>query len=193
MDKFLFFISILSFNVFAIPVSWNFLKLESGHDPILSPDEKWVIFFKPKQYIVPESCGESVDPGKQALDDMWIYNIRKMKSKLLVSNNLACDHPTKMIIINLSQLQLQFSSNSKIIFFETDAWTTSGAIHSVNVNGKDLRFVTDGNDYHVVLSGKYRGDLIVNQHRYHDQGGSYNWDWLFTPEGKQIKLYKKED
>ena len=22
---------------------------------------------------------------------------------------------------------------------------------------------------------------------------SYNWDWLFTPAGKQIKLYKKED
>jgi hypothetical protein len=32
----------------------------------------------------------------------------------------------------------------------------------------------------------------VNQHRYRFKGdtplGSYNWDWLFTPSEKQIKL-----
>ena len=46
-----------------------------------------------------------------------------------------------------------------------------------------------------IKSGK--GDIIVNQHRYRFKDdtplGSYNWDWIFTPTGRQIKLYKKED
>ena len=87
---------------------------------------------------------------------------------------------------------MQFSPDSKTLYFATSAWATSGAIHAIDVNGKNLRFITAGNEYHVVTHGKYRGDLIVNQHRYHDQGGSYDWDWLFTPQGKQIKLYRKE-
>ena len=74
---------------------------------------------------------------------------------------------------------------------------TSGAIHAVDVDGKHLRFVTHGGELRVVQSGSYKGDIIVNQHRYHFKGdtplGSYNWDWLFTPTGKQIKLYKKLD
>jgi hypothetical protein len=74
---------------------------------------------------------------------------------------------------------------------------TSGAIHAVDVDGNHLRFVTDGSELRVVQSGPYKGDIIVNQHRYRFKGdtplGSYDWDWLFTPTGKQIKLYKKED
>jgi hypothetical protein len=50
-----------------------------------------------------------------------------------------------------------------------------------------------GNDYRVVQIGPYKCDLIINQHRYHDGGGSYDWDWLFTPTGKQVRLYEKQD
>jgi len=76
----------------------------------------------------------------------------------------------------------------------TSARPTSGAIHSIDVNGKNLRYVTDGNEYHIINSGHYKGDLIVNQHRYRFHPmGSYDWDWLFTPQGNQIKLYKKEN
>ena len=52
--------------------------------------------------------------------------------------------------------------------------------------------MTPGNEYRVVMDGKYTSDLIVTQHRYREQGGSYDWDWLLTPAGKQIKLYRKE-
>src|SRR5579872_2570603 len=42
--------------------------------------------------------------------------------------------------------------NSKILYFETAAWVTSGAVHAVATNGKHLRFVTDGSDLRIVQS-----------------------------------------
>jgi hypothetical protein len=117
-----------------------------------------------------------------------------MTKKLLVAPHFGCKDVSKVII---DPHNLQFSPDSKTLYFETSAWVTSGAIHAVNVNGNHLRFVTDGSELRVVKSGSYKGDIIVNQHRYRFKGdtplGSYNWDWLFTPTGKQIKLYKKID
>lgn len=157
--------------------------------PVLSPDGRWVAFVKRSNHVMPGHCGDFADTGSSYADEIWIDDLQTMKFKRLVKNNFDCDEPTKMIIDPKS---LAFAPNSKTLYFETSAWVTSGAIHAVNMNGKNLRFVADGGEYHIVQHGHYRGDLIINQHHYHDKGGSYNWDWLFTPEGKQIKPYKKE-
>lgn len=58
----------------------------------------------------------------------------------------------------------------------------------VIIDPSDLQFSPDSKTLYFETS-----DLIINQHRYHDGGRSYNWDWLFTPNGKQIKLYRKWD
>lgn len=158
-------------------------------DLIESPDNQWVAFVKTSHKIIPRSCAFSLTTTNYA-DEIWMINVTTMQKKLLVAENPDCDHPEKTII---DPNDLQFSPDSKTLYFATSAWATSGAIHAVDADGKNLRFITAGNEYHVVIDGKYRGDLIVNQHRYHDQGGSYDWDWLFTPTGKQIKLYRKED
>ncbi len=158
-------------------------------DLIESPDNQWIAFVKTSHKIIPRSCAFSLTTTNYA-DEIWMINVTTMQKKLLVAENPDCDHPEKTII---DPNDLQFSPNSKTLYFATSAWATSGAIHAIDVDGKNLRFITAGNEYHVVTDGKYRGDLIVNQHRYHDQGGSFDWDWLFTPEGKQIKLYRKED
>ena len=43
--------------------------------------------------------------------------------------------------------------------------------------------------FHMKLSTdtKDKNNLIVLQHRYRPQGGSYDWYWLYTPQGKQIR------
>jgi hypothetical protein len=74
----------------------------------------------------------------------------------------------------------------------------SCAVHTVGVDENHLRFVTDGSsELRVVQDGPYKGGVIVRQHRYRFKGstslGSYDWDWLFTPKGGRIKVYKKED
>lgn len=157
-------------------------------DLIESPDGKWIAFVKKSHFIVPKSCFYFFSKGDH-VDEIWMVNTKLMEKKLLVSPYFTCGDVTKVI---LDPHHLRFSPDSKTLYFETSAWVTSGAVHAVNVDGKNERFVIDGDDLHIVQTGKYKGDLIVNQHRYHDKGGSYNWDWLFTPSGKQIKLYKKE-
>lgn len=164
-----------------------------AHHTSLSPDGRWIAFTKRSKNIIPDACAFSTTKTDYA-NQLWIYDLKSMKKRLLVADHFACDHPTKMII---DPSDIQFSPDSKTLYFETSAWATSGAIHAIDVNGKNLRFVTDCNGYRVVMHGQYKGDLVATQHRYRFKGdtplGSYDWDWLFTPAGKQIKLYKKED
>src|SRR3990167_5779462 len=158
--------------------------------PVLSPDKKTIAFVRVGNQVIPDSCDMDAKYG----NEIWIYSFSTKKEKRLVENNFECDKPKKQI---LDPHDLFFSPDSKMVYFLTAAWVTSGAIHAADINGKRVRFVTDGNEFHIVQSGLYKGDLIVNQHRYRFKGdtplGSYDWDWLFTPTGKQIKLYKKMD
>lgn len=162
-------------------------------DLIESPNGKWIAFVKRSSHIIPRACAFSLTKTNYA-DEIWIINVDTMQKKILVHVDPDCDNPEKVII---DPNDLQFSPDSNTLYFATSAWATSGAVHAINVNGKNLRFVTDANEYRVVYLGKYKGDLIVNQHRARFKGdtplGTYDLDWLFTPQGKQIKLYKKED
>lgn len=164
------------------------IKGEKLTDIMESPDGKWVAFVKQSSYTVPSDCFYFFSKGDHA-NEIWIVNTISMTKKVLVSPHFSCGKVSEVI---LDPHNLQFSPDSKTLYFETSAWVVSGAIHAVDVDGKNLRFVTDGGRYHVIQNGPNKGNLIVNQHRYHDAGGSYDWDWLYTPTGKQIKLYKKE-
>ncbi len=170
-------------------------KLTQDAEPanlIHSPDGKWIVFVKKSDYIIPSNCFYFFEKGDHA-NEIWIISVNEMTKKLLVAPHFNCKDVSKAI---LDPHNLQFSPDSKTLYFETSAWVTSGAVHAVDANGKHIRFVTDGGDLRIVQYGPYKGDLIVNQHRYRFKGdtplGSYNWDWIFTPTGKQIKLYKKE-
>jgi len=129
-------------------------------ESIKSPNGKWIVFVKKSNFTIPSNCFYPAEKGEQA-NEIWIINTKEMSKKLLVAPHFNCGDVSRVII---DPHNLQFSPDSRTIFFETSAWVTSG-------------------------------DIIINQHRYRFEGdtplGSYNWDWLFTPEGKQIRLYKK--
>jgi len=72
--------------------------------------------------------------------------------------------------------------------FETSAWVTSNAVHSLNVATGKTGYVASGTIGCVVLQGQYQGDLIVQQHRYFVQGGSYDPLYLYEPTGKEIGI-----
>ncbi len=158
-----------------------------------SPNGKWIVFVKKSNYTIPSNCFYFSEKGEHA-NEIWIVNTKELTKKLLVAPHFSCGEVSKVII---DPHNLQFSPNSKTLYFETSAWVTSGAIHAVDVDGNHLRFVTSGGELRVVQSGPYKGDIIVNQHRYRFKGntplGSYDWDWLFTPTGMQIKPYQKMD
>jgi len=167
---------------------------EKSKHPVLSPDGRWLAFVERSNHIIPGHCGDLADTGSKYSDEIWIDDLQKMKLTRLVKNNFNCDSPSKIIV---DPKKLIFSPNSKTLYFETSAGITYDAVRAVNVDGKNLRLVTYGGEYHVIKNGKYKGDLIVNQHRYRFKGdtslGSYDWDWLYSPAGKQIRLWKKEN
>ena len=157
---------------------------------VLSPDGKWIAIVKRSDFTVPNNCYFAFSKGDYA-DEIWLINSENRKRRLLVASHFDCRDVTKVI---LDPHNLQFSPDSKTLYFETSAWVTSGAIHAVDIDGKHLRFITDGGELQVMQNGSYKGDLIVNKHRYRFKGdtpqGSYNADWLLTPTGKEIKVYK---
>ncbi len=86
------------------------------------------------------------------------------------------------------------------LYFMTDAWATSGAIHkldkktwmnSLEFNSmpvqKEIGFITAGNSLYLIKTGKYSGNLIVSKHKYKKGGGSYDPYCLVSLEGKELK------
>ncbi|HET7234270.1 MAG TPA: hypothetical protein VFJ16_29930 [Longimicrobium sp.] len=80
----------------------------------------------------------------------------------------------------------RFSPDGRRIYFLSSGWATSGAVHAVDVATGREWFVVPGNSLEVVRSGEYAGHLLVSQHRYFLVAGSYDWLWLFTPDGREV-------
>jgi len=60
----------------------------------------------------------------------------------------------------------EFDPNGNRVCFIADAWVTSGGIYALDLNTREVTFVTDGNLY-VVLRGELRrGKHLVTKHKY---------------------------
>lgn len=152
--------------------------------PSLSPNKKTIAFVRRSDTIMSKKCGCISYTGSDYTNQVWVYDITTRKEKLLVKNNFLCDEPEKMIV---DPSNLQFSPDSSTLYFTVSARPTSGALRAINIDGTSLRYLASANSYRVVYSGKYKNRLIIWQHRYFPQGGSYDWYWLYTLQGKQIK------
>ncbi len=172
-----------------------------------SPDGKWIAFVKSTKKVVPDKClttdsdsdsddnggvidpvtGQTMEPDDDKNDDyasqIWIYDVKSKKERLLVKDNFACQNPEKQM---LDPQQLHFSPDSKKLYFIATGWVTSGALHVVNVDGKNEHYLIPANEFSIIPKGQYKGDIIAWEHRYFEAGGSYNWYWLYLPSGKQI-------
>ena len=171
-------------NVYFINEKAKIIQLTNqGQDDIalLSPDKHHVVFLRKSAKQLPKQCQGLIEDknGHQ----IWVVNTQEQKPRLLVNQNFTCDKASIMV---LDPLDLTFSPDSKTLYFLTYAWTTSAALHSVNLNDGQERYLVPANSLHVVKKGEYKGSLILNQHRYFIGGGSYDWYWLFSPEGKEV-------
>ena len=154
-----------------------------NYTPVLSPNGRFIAFVRIGKTPMPERCTHFANTHTSNGEQVWIIDIKQHQEKLLVEPHYACGIPTKMI---LDPKDLAFSPDSKTLYFTTSAWTTSGALHAVQVDGKHLRYIMPANVVKIVMEGEYKGHLLVSQHRYFVQGGSFDWFWLFTPTGKEV-------
>src|SRR3990167_633242 len=182
---------------------------ESVPEGVLSPDGKIIAFIKSTQNIIPNSCqtfsnsdtSPAIDPvtgltidsdqDKNAdyAEQIWIYDVKSKKEHLLVDRNFSCNDPEKQM---LDPQQLQFSPDGKKLYFLATGWVTSAALHVVNVDTKNERYLIPANKYSIVSKGQYKGYIIAWQHRYFVALGSYNWYSLYAPSGKRIGSLGRE-
>lgn len=151
----------------------------SGRDaePIFSPDRRWVVFVRS---IPGKTIATGV--GDSPATELWQIGANGKEATLLVRPKSA--DKTESLIANISGPQ--FSADGRNVFFVSDAWATSGAVHVVDTtNGKE-HFVCAGGDLEVVPRGEYKDCLLVQQHRYFIGGGTYDWYWLFRSNGKEV-------
>lgn len=153
------------------------------HDPVLSADKKHITFIRMSNEVIPKDCRSFSNTSTSYGEQIWIVDIEHKKERLLVNHHFSYDKPTEMII---DPNHLAFSPDGKTLYFLTSAWVTSGAVHAVNIESAKQHYLLPANSLEVVADGEYKGDLIVNQHRYFIGGSSYDWYWLFTPESKEI-------
>ncbi len=146
----------------------------------MSPDKKMIAFVRKGNNLIPNECDAFTEAeyGNQ----IWVYEIESKKEKLLVKGNLKCDEPEKQII---DPSHLLFSPDNQTLYFMTSAWVTSGALHAVKIGSAKQNYIVPANEFEVISNGQYKGYLIVYQHRYFVGGGTYDWYWLISPNGRE--------
>ncbi|MEK7951777.1 TolB family protein [Luteolibacter soli] len=151
----------------------------SGKDtaPVLSTDGNWIVFIR-------ATAGKKIPTGSGEYDpqELWQIDAAGKEPVLLVKPRAS--NEMKEVISTFHNLQ--FSTDGRFVYFDTPAWTTSSAVHVVDTTNSKERFLVAGDGVKVIPRGEYQDCLLLGQHRYFLGGGSYDWLWLFRPDGTEI-------
>ncbi|MDB4906001.1 MAG: hypothetical protein JWO05_785 [Gemmatimonadetes bacterium] len=122
---------------------------------------------------------------EQEATELWIASADGSNARLLVSGR-ASDSVERAIASISSP---RFSPDGHRLYFLSTAWVTSAAVHAVDLASGRERFVAPANSLEIVPTGPLSGCLLVDQHRYWpNEGGSYDWTWLLSSDGREIAL-----
>jgi hypothetical protein len=76
--------------------------------------------------------------------------------------------------------ELRFSPDGRLVYFETPAWATSGALHVVDTTTCREHFICAGG-----MEG-FRGNNLVTVESVYNDNGHQNQRFLRGPEGKML-------
>jgi hypothetical protein len=146
-------------------------------DAVLSPDGRTIAFIR-------GTPGDSVDvvAGPEEATSLWTLGVNGAGERMHVTGRTAEVAGQMLAALKAPR----FSPDGRRIYFLSRAWATSDAVHVLDLSTGSERFLVAGNSLDVVPSGEYAGFLMVSQHRYFLAGGSYDWYWLFSPDGEEV-------
>lgn len=154
---------------------------KNDSDPVLSPDGTLVVFTRG---TVSEDPTDGCRPDAKARAGLWSVRTDGKDERQLIKARSASEPRDQLC----GFLNKQFTADGRQLYFESPAWVTSGAVHSYDLKTRRERFIAPSNSFYLVTScevPEYRNTLIVNQHRYLIGGGSYDWYWLLSADGRK--------
>lgn len=122
-------------------------------------------------------------PGATARTELWWQPSPGQAPRLLLQEQAHPDLKRTLTGFN----NPVFSLDGRSVYVMTQAWTTSNAIHRIDLRTGHSRFVTAGNSVQVVPRGRWAGHLVVMKHKYAPGGGALDHYWLLTPTGREIR------
>lgn len=152
-------------------------------EPILSPDGHTVAFI--------HLDGSPTREGESGFTSLWVADALTGTTRRLLTPR-SNDEPS----LNLASFQHpRFSLDGGFIYIDAEAWTTSAAVHQVSVATGKERFVVDGSTNAIIRTGKYRGYLLVGQHKYYPapRSGSYDPVYVVRPDAKEMFMVPGSD
>jgi hypothetical protein len=92
---------------------------------LTSPDGKWIVFVKP---VSGDSIGTGLDDYRPS--ELWQEDSNGRHPTLLVRCHGSFDGEMSSVVAQFNELR--FSPDGRLVYFETPAWATSGALHVVD-------------------------------------------------------------
>jgi hypothetical protein len=81
--------------------------------------------------------------------------------------------------------ELRFSPGGRLVYFETPAWTTSGALHMVDTTTCREHFICAGS------IDSFRGNNLVTEESVYNNNGHQIQKFLRSPESKLLGTVSK--
>ena len=168
-------------------------KGSKDRNPILSPDGKKIAFIRKSSKMAYDPIDGAGIPRDPLADQLWLVDVDGKNEKILVQDINPDDKgydkwKGEDVVGFIKDESVQFSPDGKKVYYLTPAWVTSSALRCINANGTDGRFIVAANYLKVIDKGKHKGNLIIQQHRYFFTQGSYDWYYIYSPEGKELAV-----
>jgi hypothetical protein len=152
----------------------------SGRDsmPALSSERRLVVFVR-------RTPGDTVNTalGWEERTELWVVRVDGSGPRRLLRGRESSSPQATLAHFE----NPVFSFNARTVYVGSRGWVTADALHAVDVGTGREHFVCAANGFELLAIGRYRGDLMVGQHRY-GPSGAYDGSWIVSPSGHIVRL-----
>lgn len=161
-------------------------KTVAEKDKVYSPDRKLYAYIETSKQTV------AAGNGDVPADVIWLGSASEAPRPLF---KRAAKYKTNKPIgeISLGGIgDLCFASDNSELYFINAAYAVSGIVLAINLKTNKIRDVIDANTLEISRKGPWKGNLLVQRHKYNDQG-AYDAECVATPQGKELKELRRVD
>jgi hypothetical protein len=139
----------------------------------LSPDRKSIATIENLDGKLLYAPLEEVEP-----EEVAILTIATGERRVLARSPIA-DRYTSLF-------GMRFSPDGGRLYFHSACAVVAPCVHAVDLGDGSPVKVSGGQILDIIDAGPYRGHLVVQQHRYQTEGGSFEEAVLLAPDGEEV-------